>query len=371
MALKIKLKGTSPGFADLAILGGGSDPGPVEITIQRSEDEHYLAQGGTWQTMPFWHSISSVVETTDGILASVGPEIVDPIVECSRMMFLVAVKSTGINGQQVMTLTGRLLGSGAAGPGYPPPPPEPELEPEPEPETVNDPPDPVPLPPGPRVGLWITIALLLLVLAAVVAWYLGLFGDRPEPEPVPKPVVLNPEPDPKPVVPEPVPEPEPIIDRVTDTSVSEQTEPPVQPTLTGRARAQALLRTNPPPAPESMLTTALEWENDGDCEAAIIVLNSAAAVDVSASKVLAERYDPASFSQDGCIETADAETAIYWYEQPADQGDQAAQSRLGLLLTERNTSGPLYERGLAFLRKASKSGDPAATERLRKLGEEL
>ena len=41
----------------------------------------------------------------------------------------------------------------------------------------------------------------------------------------------------------------------------------------------------------------------------------------------------------------------------------------GRLLTERNTSGPLYERGVQYLRDASKAGDEAATERLRKLGE--
>ncbi len=368
MALKIELKGTTPGFAELAITGGGSDPGPIEIAIQRNQDENYLAQGETWQVTPYWHSISSVVETTDGSLVSVGSEIVDPIVASAGMMFLAQVRSAGINGQQVMKLTGRVLGSGAAGPGQGDEPSPTQLEPQ-EPTLTPPPPPPPPPPGGSKMGLWIALALLLLALAVGAAWYLGLFGNRSEP----------------------VPEPELLADPVLDTPVPEQTEkteeveeigeagqasplvnpqPPAQQSLIGRARAQALLRSNPPPTPESILSAAAEWENTGDCEAAIIVLNSAAAVDVTASRLLAERYDPASFSEDGCIEAPDAETAIYWYEQPADQGDLTAQSRLGLLLTERTTSGPLYERGLGYLRKASESGDSAAGARLSKLGEQ-
>ena len=101
MALKIELKGTSPGCADLSISGGGSDPGPIEISIQRNQDEHFLALGGGWQATPYWHVISDVDATTDGMVASVGAEIVDPVVESTGMMFLVGVRSGGVNGQQV------------------------------------------------------------------------------------------------------------------------------------------------------------------------------------------------------------------------------------------------------------------------------
>lgn len=126
MALKIELKGTSPGLADLAISGGGSDPGPVEITIQRNQDEHYLASAGSWQATPYWHMLGDIRPSADGIVAVAGPEIVDAIVESAvTMQFLVNVKSAGVNGQQVMRRAGRLLGSGAAGSGQSDPPPPP------------------------------------------------------------------------------------------------------------------------------------------------------------------------------------------------------------------------------------------------------
>jgi hypothetical protein len=381
MALKIELKGTSPGFADLAIVGGGTDPGPLEITIQRNQDEHYLAQDGAWQATPFTHSISSVVESPDGVLASVGPEIVDPIVACTGMAFLAQVRSAGIHGQTILKLSGRLLGSGAAGSGQadpapPPPPPPVEPDPDPEPPEPAPVPGPEPEPPAPppepakgggsKTALWLGLVLLLLAIAAAVAWYLGMFGGSAEPamETTSESVVES---------------------RMDDTAASttdtmdssDQAAQPeagsqaaAQPSLRGRARAQAFLRGDLPPTPQSMLAKAIEWEQDGDCEASLIVLNAAAAMDVEASKALAERYDPASFRGDGCIAAADADTAAYWYEQPAEQGDQAAQSRLGLLLTERNQSGPLYERGVDYLRKAAQAGDPAAAERLGKLGEE-
>ncbi|MCB1924872.1 MAG: hypothetical protein KDJ27_14215 [Gammaproteobacteria bacterium] len=365
MALKIELKGTAPGCAELSITGGGSDAGPVEISIQRNQDEHYLSLGNAWQATPYWHVISSVDPKPDGMVASVGPEIVDALVACSGMMFFVGVRSGAVNGQQVMKTSGRLLGSGAAGGGAPaaappPPPPPPPTPPEsdPDPQPVPEP-DPVPAPPPPvppaapgrsKLPLLIIGVLLLLALAAAAAWYLGLFGGAPDAtaeapaEPPPAPVVS---------VPEPAP----------------QAAAPAQPELKGRARAQAYLRGDPMPAPGDMLTTAVEWEKGGDCEASIIVLNTAAGMDAAASLALAQRYDPATVDSSGCVSTADAETAIYWYERPADQGDLTAQSRLGLLLTERNTSGPLFDRGMQYLRDAAKAGDADAKARLQKLGE--
>ncbi|MCB1857529.1 MAG: hypothetical protein KDI63_04620 [Gammaproteobacteria bacterium] len=361
MALKIELKGTSPGLADLAISGGGSDPGPVEITIQRNQDEHYLASAGSWQATPYWHMLGDIRPSADGIVAVAGPEIVDAIVESAvTMQFLVNVKSAGVNGQQVMRRAGRLLGSGAAGSGQsdPPPPPPPSPAPEPEPAAPPEPEQPPPPPPprptdksGSRIGFLIAAVLLLLAIAAVAAWYLGLFGDRPEPV---VPQQTN----------ESTAEPPPVVHEPTESGTTAS-----PPALSGRARAQEFLRSSPSPTPAVMLETAMEWEKGGDCEAAIIVLNTAAGADVLASKALAERYDPASFRKDGCVDAADAETAIYWYERPAENGDQAAQSRLGLLLTEANSSGPLYDRGLANLRAAAKAGDKAAAERLGKLGE--
>jgi hypothetical protein len=191
-----------------------------------------------------------------------------------------------------------------------------------------------------KAGLWIGLVLIVLLIAGVAAWYLGLFSDT-----------------------------EPDIEKPPQR-VTKPTQPvPHDPVLSGRPRAQAFLSRAPAPNAKEMLTQFLAWEKAGDCEAAMIVLNMAAGADAAASMEMAQRYDPATARKDGCITAADPETAAYWYEGPAEQGDVKAQSRLGILLTEGNRSGPLYDRGLKYLRDASKAGDNPARERLRELGE--
>lgn len=258
MALKIELKGTAPGRAELNISGAGSDSGPIEISIQRNQDEHYLAAGGSWQGTPFWHVISSVEAQPGSVVAGVGPEIVDPLVQCSGMSFFVSIRSAGINGQQMMKTSGRLLGSGAAGNSTPiaatpkpkpaPAPVEQVLPPEPPPA-----PEPAEVPSSATGGrskalIWILLALLLLGLAAAAVWYFGLLGEKAEPVTVETPVV---EPTHPPKEPEPA----------AQTEANKSPPAPVEaPALSGRARAQAYLRDNP--AATEMLATAVEWEKE-------------------------------------------------------------------------------------------------------------
>ena len=150
-----------------------------------------------------------------------------------------------------------------------------------------------------------------------------------------------------------------VVDSEPDTTTS---------TLKGRPRAQAYLGADERPAPQEMFDQAAAWEREGDCEAAMIVYQMAAQSDTDLAARYARRYDPDSFKASSCISGADAETAAYWYEDPAAAGDVEAQRQLGKILVGKYSSGVLRDQGESWLRRAAQSGDRDAQTLIEKLG---
>jgi hypothetical protein len=262
----------------------------------------------------------------------------------------------------VLRVSGRILGSGAAGGGKDfPDAVEEESSPMEQSTVFVEEPSPVPEPQPveeataiPDTGesrakakyLIPAIVLVLLAGAAVAAWYLGLVSqDEPQSGSEPQ-------------VPAGVP-------RVAATSKPVPEEPV---SLAGRALAQAFLNRDPRPEAQAMLAQAGDWQQAGDCEAAMIVYANAARVDAEAALYLAQRYDPERFLEDSCVGGPDAATAAYWYERPAREGNPVARRRLGQILTRQYASGPLFEQGLGWLEKAAAAGDKEAKAALAQLG---
>lgn len=360
MGLKLQLTSERPGYGRIQIRNLSAD-GELQFSFQRSSDRHFLGAGQQWQPTVHWHAVGGA-EAADGeCSALLGPEIIDGLLQSSSDNMLVSVRGGGVSDQGVMRIPGRLLGSDAAGatpqtaavtttdseigaPGG-------ETG---EEETVDEPqvrpPPPPPPPPVPsRRWLWVLLAVLVLLAALAAAWYFGLLGLHGLPGSG-----------------DSVKESEvgPDADSAGDGAISAESAP----ALKGRPRAQAYLVGEQHPAPQAMFDQATDWESEGDCEAAMIVYQLAAQSDADTAARYARRYDPDTFETSGCIGTADAETAAYWYEGPAKAGDVEAQRQLGKILVEKYASGVLRDQGETWLTRAAQAGDKEALALVKKLG---
>ncbi len=356
MALRFRLTSIRPGYGELSIQKLQAD-GDLELSFQRSSDQHYLAAGEQWTATAHWHRVTDMQSSGDACTCTLGPDIIDGLLRSSNDALMVVVQGSA-SGQGVLQIVGRLLGSDAAGNTAPSAPattihtPAPDVDSAgvaadadvPEEQAPPSPPPPTPSPAPPSAGFprWLRILLpvLLLLAALFAAWYFKLI---------------------------------PGIGGGADTAASARTTPETAGSTTasglkGRALAQSYLGQETRPSAVEMYSQAGEWEQADDCTAAMIVYQYAAQADPAVAVEYARRFDPDSFSDGGCIRAADADTASYWYERPAEQGDVAAQRQLGKLLVRGNSSGILYERGLNWLKRAAKAGDDEATALLGELG---
>ena len=368
MALKLQLTGERPGYGRLHIENLAAT-GELQFSFQRSSDRHFLGTGQQWQATAHWHAVGGVESDSSGCSCLLGPDIVDGLLPSSNDAILVSVQGEGISDKGMMRTASSLLGSRAEGST-----PQPEsvtggeitdeASDEVGDEIIIDPiVEEPPVPPPPAAGKrwrWMLLAALVLLAALFAAWYFGLLklpglpgGDAGT-----------------------------ATDRVTEAEISQDTgiteedttivepepEPEPAPVLQGRPRAQAYLVGEPRPAPQAMFDQAADWEREDDCEAAMIVYQLAAQSDAGVAARYAYLYDPDTFEASACIKNADAETAAYWYEEPAAAGDVNAQRQLGKLLVGSHDSGVLRDQGESWLGRAAQAGDSEASALLEKLG---
>jgi TPR repeat protein len=72
-------------------------------------------------------------------------------------------------------------------------------------------------------------------------------------------------------------------------------------------------------------------------------------------------YDPATWSAETSpVAAASWETAVYWYEKAARQGDGAAQLQAGKLLCQNAPTEFEKTQGRSYLDQASKAGSAEA-----------
>ncbi|WP_417797898.1 tetratricopeptide repeat protein [Terasakiella pusilla] len=372
MSIKPKfVSNETPGFAEIRIPDYTATGDQVEIAIKRSGDGSYLGDSG-WLTNENWLSVN-IQDDNGECVIPIGPSQVDPLASClSSFMFQLFLKDGGatvagvIKKTSVTLLSSQAGGAGmtstvgsiAAGTTTPAPEPEPVEEPACVEEPVSIPePEPQPEPqPAPTVeapaessskkGLFIALAVIaLLLVGGAIAFYSGLFDSKTDDPATATPATPTPE-----------------VSSTQPPAPAQSLPPaaPTAPTLTTRQIVQDFLATNPDTP--ALLAKAEEMKAEGRLDGAMLLYRQAAGKgDAKAALLLARMYDPKYFSKETSpLPNADAETAAYWYEGPAKNGDVVAQRELGRVLIEQNPSGFQKEKAVEWLTKAAEGGDAEA-----------
>ncbi|MFB8830452.1 hypothetical protein ACE0DR_16570 [Azotobacter sp. CWF10] len=315
--------GGQPGYGELTVRGwpGGTDG--LELSVLRNQDSLYLDAGGGWDSLPIWHAIDGLERRGELLAGRVGPWLVDPLVRDPKMVYRLQLRDAEQSDGGVLRIVGNLLSSSAVGhppPEEPPPRPvvapfEPQAEPEPEPVIVE--PEPVEKPradrplvaerdeefraapaPQPRKPVrWLPLALGLLLLLGIglgAYWYFVL---RPQTQ---TPVAAAPAPTPAPAA-----------------AAGGEANPCGETALEGvgddLAFIQACLRSNPSSAQVlEVIDAAKQSKRCGVVQR--LYAHKAQAGDAAIALAYAREYDPQTFKTGGCVPSADAETAAYWYE---------------------------------------------------------
>ena len=340
MAIKCELTSDTdrgPGHGLLKVTGLEPTTGPLDFSLMRNQgNEPFLGRDGTWQGTEVWHSLSEVEDHGGISVIRLGPTIVDPVVGLPPNVAFRVTLATGA-GKQAGTLkvSRPLLGSSAAMEAAPPPPPPPppvkpepappaEPEPAPEPPPAPKPappvskPDPEPEPPKKSSMPLIVAAaaILLLVGGGSAAWFSCLIpGFGPD----------------------------------TCGADSAKVTPPPKPEAPKNCNGLDA------DACYGAATTALEAK---DLELARQLYQQATKLGaVPANLRVAEMYDPDTWSAETSPEEkADWETAAYWYEEAARQGNVEGQIAAGRVLCRHAPGSFEQKRGLNFLRAASEQG---------------
>jgi hypothetical protein len=395
MPVKIELQALGAGSAVLRVGGNLDTPESVALAIQRN-DGLYLGPAQVWQTSPHWHPQFGVQPRSGGLAMELGAEIVDGVIDAGGVPLKVSLRLDEREESGVLRIRGELIGSGAAAPvARPARPPAPDLplrsddnipdlplEPGPDagtdvpPPLVAEPPEHRRRHPAKKRPRWLLFLLLVLLAAAAGGWYLGLFApfiDGPakngqSSSPPPESPTISPEPDDKPlqVTPDATVQEPPVTAPSTGSDpAAPREETATSPPLTGLAYALEFLADHP--TPNAIFAQGTKAEQAGDCDAAVVLFNSAADQDPAQATQLATRYDPEGFKPGPCIDQPDAPYAIIFYGDAAATGAVVAQRRLGQLLTAREASGPTFEEGIEWLRKAAGAGDAPARASLEQL----
>lgn len=205
--LRIELKAARPGYAEFTAGNWKGGVENIEISVQRSQDSYYFAEGQHWNIEPVWLKVSEQLTLQDNVLSGVlGPWLIDALVQqSSTMQYRMMVRDANTKDMGVLKLSNDVLASSASGNtaraddvrsidntvnhvddqvlvNIPDPEPEPiieEIKLPPEEEIIIEPvvdePEVVPPPqPAPKkkskFGL-IILLLLLLGIAGVAAYY--------------------------------------------------------------------------------------------------------------------------------------------------------------------------------------------------------
>ncbi len=320
--LRIELKAAAsgqPGYGELTLHGWAASAENVELCIQRNQDGRYLDAAGTWDTQPTWHALDELSQTDKSLSGEVGPWLIDPLLLDPQMAYLLQLRNPEASDKGVLRIVGNLLSSQAAGNSLreegrakpqpkPIPVPEPEPEPtpelaeekpeplisepvEPEPESLNTEPRDLPKDQKPRRWPWLLSLLVLLIAGAAGAyWWFSLrepeSTSTPATAPTAVPIASNSAPCTR----------EALQDNPEDLAF-------IQTCLKGKPSSEQVLE---------VINTAKQAKRCGVVQR--LYAYQAQSGDALVAAAYAREYDPQSFQAGGCIPSADAETAVYWYE---------------------------------------------------------
>jgi len=320
-----------PGFGTLVLTGWESESIEIgaraEVCVQRNQDQRYLGDGRQWTTLQTWHQVSLSDEpTTESVMLSLEPVIVDPLVENPQMTYQIQIRIGSEHGVGVIRIREGVLSSHAAGQSVSPVAHVSQAAVEPlvlEPAPIELAPAPEPVVPieNKKSNKLPLIGLFILLLLIGVGWFAWM-QLKTEPATSPNPVVAQ---------------------APTAAPVATPVAPPVPvepPACSAEAMAkvkddliyiQSCLKTNPDSEQVLAVIDAAKKSNRCDLAQRLYAFKGQAG-DIPVALAYAKEFDPASFTP-GCFKAADKETAIYWYEVvlSKDASHAEAKSRLEAL----------------------------------------
>lgn len=335
--LRIELKAAQsgqPGHGELTVHGWQEGSDALELTVQRNQDGRYLGENGEWDTSPSWHALGGLHLVDEKLSGEVGPWLIDPLMLDPQMAYMLQLRNEDGSDKGVLRILGTILSSKAAGnsthdekkverkaepeqdivPVVPevlpePPAPEPEVisVPVPEPVVVEAPPAPSPQTPVAKKGSklpLILVTVLLILALAVAAWWFLLRAPSTDITPSDTPA--------------------PVVGAMAGCSAQALSD-----AREDLSFIQACLKSNP--SSEQVLEVIAVAKDAKRCGVVQrLYAHKAQSGDAAIAYAYAREYDPAHYSSGGCIEAADAETAMYWYEIAVnnDPDNQDASQRL-------------------------------------------
>jgi TPR repeat protein len=350
------------GYGQLRISGLGEAAGPIDFSLMRNQGtQPYLGKGRMWQASEAWHAADEARAEGDAVVIPVGPDIVDAIVgQPANVAYRLTVTTGARKHMATLTVHRPLLGSGAAAPDDTALLEQQQREEEArrareeedavrraaeeeearraalaaEEEARRREESPVdlapqdPEPPQTKTRRrWPVIAVLLALLALIGGGASAWFGCWIEGF---GPPACAAEPSADIAAAEPAGEAELSCAGLTD----------------GNACFQVAQK-------------ALEQKQ---LEPARQLFQQAADMgSVEANVAVARMYDPETWSAETSpVAAASWETAVYWYEKAARQGNGTGQLHAGKLLCQNALSAFEKTQGRSYLDQASKAGNPEA-----------
>ena len=115
--LRIELKAVRPGYAEFTAGNWKGGVENIEISVQRSQDSYYFAEGQHWNIEPVWLKVSEQLTLQDNVLSGVlGPWLIDALVQqSSTMQYRMMVRDANTKDVGVLKLSNDVLASSASG----------------------------------------------------------------------------------------------------------------------------------------------------------------------------------------------------------------------------------------------------------------
>ncbi len=121
MAVKTELSADDEkgaGYGQLRISGLGQASGPIDFSLRRNQgNQPFLGNGRMWQATEAWHAAGDVIADGDTLVIPVGPEFVDPIVgQPTNVAYQLTIAAGTSKKVSSLNVRQPLFGSGAAAP---------------------------------------------------------------------------------------------------------------------------------------------------------------------------------------------------------------------------------------------------------------
>jgi len=326
--LKLELRAETlarPGYAQLIIRNWNGETAGTWLSIQRNQDQRFLAQDGQWSGSEIQHQLADLHLNGETFWTRIGPEIVDALLAERQMAYRLTLSDGSAIDRGGLVIASDVMSSMASGStqspnrviAVPEPIPEPANIPEPTPEPdrviqTEVKPDPAVVPPvnpaKKKSLLWLWLLIAMLVIAVAIVWYLLKPSASTASEPVTE-------------APATAPVPAPVggcsVEAMTSSSELEF--------------VKSCLKTQPN---DTQVQEIIKQAKDQKrCDVAQrLYAYKAQSGDIKLALSYAHEYDPTTVTSGGCF-TADAETAVYWYQVviAKDPNNADAQARLGAL----------------------------------------